>query len=241
MGARQMVTTLRQDYSLKVPEYVTFIVHLVICIFDINCRATVAKFLKQTEPKAVEHQKARRFRRKRFWSAGVMDILTIDQHDMWKRFGLWLHIGLDPYPDRIAWLKVWWCNCNPRLIASYYLEARRKVGGMLVVTVSAQYPPLTSLYNQVYLLSCRVTIEQKTTVSRTAILSPATAWIPPWSVHYNIAGVLRSQTSSLKLPGLCCDANSPLASKIILILDIIMGYIILMTRLKSKIISCGFL
>ncbi|KAI9452828.1 hypothetical protein F5148DRAFT_1330590 [Russula earlei] len=118
MGARQMVTTLRQDYSLKVPE------------------ATIARFLKGTEPEAVELRKARRFRRKRFWSAGIMDILTIDQHDKWKRFGLWLHIGLDPFPGRIAWLKIWWCNRNPRLINSYYIEAGRKIGGIPLITQS---------------------------------------------------------------------------------------------------------
>lgn len=83
-----------------------------------------------TEPEAVAFRKQKRFRRKRFWAAGVMDILTFDQHDKWKRFGLWLHLGLDPYCGRLAWLKVWWCNRNPRLIASYYIEAGRKVGGV---------------------------------------------------------------------------------------------------------------
>ena len=83
-----------------------------------------------TEPEAVGFRKQKRFRRKRFWAAGVMDILTFDQHDKWKRFGLWLHLGLDPYCGRLAWLKVWWCNRNPRLIASYYIEAGRKVGGV---------------------------------------------------------------------------------------------------------------
>jgi len=94
-----------------------------------HCRSAVLKFLNELEPIAVAQRKKGRFRRKRFWSAGVMDILTCDQHDKWKRFGLWLHVGLDPYPGRIAWLKVWWCNRNPFLIASYYLEAGRKVGG----------------------------------------------------------------------------------------------------------------
>jgi hypothetical protein len=52
-----------------------------------------------------------------------MDMWAFDQHDKWMRFGLRLHIGLDPYPGRIEWLKIWWTNSNPRLIASYYLEA----------------------------------------------------------------------------------------------------------------------
>ncbi|KAK7041035.1 hypothetical protein R3P38DRAFT_2512453 [Favolaschia claudopus] len=57
-----------------------------------------------------------------------MDILTFDQHDKWKRFGLWLHVGLDPLPGRLAWLKIWWTNRNPRLITSYYIEACRQLG-----------------------------------------------------------------------------------------------------------------
>ncbi|KAJ7089167.1 hypothetical protein B0H15DRAFT_780321 [Mycena belliarum] len=58
-----------------------------------------------------------------------MDILAFDQHDKWKRFGLWLHVGLDPFPGRIAWLKIWWMNRNPKLITSYYINACRLIGG----------------------------------------------------------------------------------------------------------------
>lgn len=58
-----------------------------------------------------------------------MDMWTIDQHDKWKRFGLWLHIGLDPFNGHMEWLKIWWTNRNPRLVASYYIEAGRKAKG----------------------------------------------------------------------------------------------------------------
>jgi hypothetical protein len=58
-----------------------------------------------------------------------MELITMDQHDKWKRFGLWLHLGLDPFAGRIVWLKIWWNNRNPRLITSYYLEAARQEGG----------------------------------------------------------------------------------------------------------------
>ena len=86
-------------------------------------------YLKLTEPEAVAFRKRKSFKRKRFWAAGVMDIWTCDQHDKWKRFGLWLHLGLDPYCGRIVWLKIWWSNCNPRLIAKYYIEAGCKNKG----------------------------------------------------------------------------------------------------------------
>ena len=49
-------------------------------------------------------------------------MLAVDQHDKWKWFGLSLHTGIDPFPGRIHWIKVWWTNSNPKLILSYYLE-----------------------------------------------------------------------------------------------------------------------
>ena len=94
-------------------------------------RPLVAAFLRHVEPEAVEQRKRKRFRRRRFWSAGVMEYWSIDQHDKWGRFGLWLHLGTDPFTGRLEWLKIWWCNRNARLLMDYYLEAARKVGGMI--------------------------------------------------------------------------------------------------------------
>jgi len=98
-------------------------------------RKLVNDFLRDVEPEAVAKRKHGLFKRRRFWSAGVMEYWSIDQHDKWGRFGLWLHLGLDPYPGRFAWLKVWWCNRNPRLLINYYLEAARKVGGMFLAVL----------------------------------------------------------------------------------------------------------
>lgn len=58
-----------------------------------------------------------------------MDLVCFDQHDKWKRFGLWLHLGMDPYPGRLHWLKIWWTNRNPKLVTRYYLDACRNAGG----------------------------------------------------------------------------------------------------------------
>ncbi|KAH9948917.1 hypothetical protein B0H21DRAFT_707499 [Amylocystis lapponica] len=69
MGARQMVGVLRQNYKIKASE------------------TLVAGYLKLVEPDAVQMRKAKKFKRRRFWAAGVNDILAMDQHDKWKR--LW--------------------------------------------------------------------------------------------------------------------------------------------------------
>ncbi|KAK7036943.1 hypothetical protein R3P38DRAFT_3311626 [Favolaschia claudopus] len=122
MGARSMVQNMRLVYGVKVPE------------------ALLNRAFQLVEPDQVARRKRKRFRRKRFWAAGIMDILTFDQHDKWKRFGLWLHVGLDPLPGRLAWLKIWWTNRNPRLITSYYIEACRQLGGIPLITQSDAGP-----------------------------------------------------------------------------------------------------
>ncbi|KAJ7037131.1 hypothetical protein C8F04DRAFT_1180848 [Mycena alexandri] len=118
MGARGMVARMRLEYGMKVPE------ELLIWGFWLY------------EPDAVLRRKRKRFRRKRYWAAGVMDIVCFDQHDKWKRFGLWLHIGLDPFTGRILWLSIWWTNRNPRLITSYFLRGCRRAGGIPLITQS---------------------------------------------------------------------------------------------------------
>ncbi|KAF8623888.1 hypothetical protein AX17_007265, partial [Amanita inopinata Kibby_2008] len=89
---------------------------------------TIGCFLKVKEPELVEIWKRRKFRRKQFWLAGVMDVLTVDQHDKWRRFGLFLHVGLDPFPGCVLWCNIWWTNHDPRLVCSYYIKSCCKEG-----------------------------------------------------------------------------------------------------------------
>ena len=86
------------------------------------------------EPLAVTQRKRRQFKQGRYYPAGVMECWSIDQHDKWERFGLWLHLGTDPCTGRFAWFRIWWCNRNPRLLMSYYLAAARMVKGMMLAS-----------------------------------------------------------------------------------------------------------
>lgn len=81
------------------------------------------------EPDEVAQRRRRGFRRRHFWAAGVNDVWPQDQHDKWGRFGLWLHAGLEAFSGEINWLKIWWTNKNPRLVAKYYLDTCRRIGG----------------------------------------------------------------------------------------------------------------
>ena len=64
----------------------------------VHYRKLINEFLLHVEPEAVSKHKHGRFKWRWFWSAGVMEYWSIDQHDKWGRFGLWLHLGIDPYP-----------------------------------------------------------------------------------------------------------------------------------------------
>lgn len=62
-----------------------------------------------------------------------MAVLTMDQHDKWGQYNLWLHVGIEPFSGYVAWLKIWRTNHNPRLIAKYYLDAVRHLGGNTIL------------------------------------------------------------------------------------------------------------
>lgn len=104
-------------------------------LFDLSpplnlvCRHLILAYLRLTEPDAILDRKSRRFKRKRFYSTGVNEFWTFDQHDKWRVFGLMLHVGVEGYSGRILWLRVWWSNRNPRLIASYYFAVVRELQG----------------------------------------------------------------------------------------------------------------
>lgn len=91
----------------------------------------MTQYLKRVDPEAVRGRKGKRFKRKVFYAAGVNHIWAVDQHDKWgPKYGLYFHIGLDPFASKYLWLVVWWNNSNPRFIASQYIKAARRLGGM---------------------------------------------------------------------------------------------------------------
>ena len=102
-------------------------------------------YFRVYEPDLVRERKAGRLKRRRFWAAGVNDMLAVDQHDKWKRFGLALHTGIDPFPGRIHWIKVWWTNSNPKLILSYYLEFVENCKRKFSIGITINFKLLTQM------------------------------------------------------------------------------------------------
>ncbi|KAJ3754185.1 hypothetical protein EV360DRAFT_73909, partial [Lentinula raphanica] len=101
----------------------------------------ILQVLCKIEPEAVAARRGNKFKRRIYYAAGVHDMVCIDQHDKFMRFGLRFHNAIDPFSGYNHWLKCWWTNKNPILINSYYLEAFRKEGD----AQCAAYIPLTMM------------------------------------------------------------------------------------------------
>ena len=82
-----------------------------------------------TEPDAVRAQWYKKFKRQTFTSVGPNETWCLDQHDKFKCYVFFFHIGLDPYPGVIHWCKVWWTVRNLKLVKSFYMNVAWAIGG----------------------------------------------------------------------------------------------------------------
>ncbi|KAI0310015.1 hypothetical protein OF83DRAFT_1278963 [Amylostereum chailletii] len=128
------IQKLRKKYPTRGARKLTdslFVIHGVRAP-----RELVELYLRLAEPEAVQSRRRHRLGRRICWSAGINDIWPQDQHDKWKRFGLFLHVSLEMHGGYINWLKIWWTNRNSRLITRFYLDRAREIGGIPLVTQS---------------------------------------------------------------------------------------------------------
>ena len=126
MGVWQLVAMLCQDYCLKVFEYVCLLLTLCIDLFFAFIQENGFGLSQPHRARSHQLSQMEALSSEKVLVSRAMDIWSCNQHNKWKRFSLWLHLGFDPYPSKLQWLKVWWSNCDPQLIGSYYLEAAQK-------------------------------------------------------------------------------------------------------------------
>ncbi|KAI0686829.1 hypothetical protein BC835DRAFT_1309378 [Cytidiella melzeri] len=110
LGSRLMKVKLLREEGIMVPK------------------PLILEYMNLHHPDDVVARKGMRLRRKQFWTVGVNDVWSMDQHDKWRRFQLFLHIGVEPYSGLILWLKIWWTNRNPRLVCGWYCDVIRDLG-----------------------------------------------------------------------------------------------------------------
>ena len=90
---------------------------------------------KATDPIGVAAWKAGHIRWRVFYAVGVNHIWAFDQHNKLQRFGLRLHLGIEPFTGFLLWLIVWWTNSDLKLIAGEYFQAARKYGGKCLLSL----------------------------------------------------------------------------------------------------------
>jgi hypothetical protein len=116
VGANTLRSHLRDKYNMYVSRLVC-ILHSFFCTYSGDnvcvCRDVIRRYLKLVEPDLVAGRIANRIVRRTFYAAGVNHFWAMDQHDKWKRFGLFLHGCVDGFTGKILWLVIWWNNSNP--------------------------------------------------------------------------------------------------------------------------------
>lgn len=112
IGYRQMHQRLRNDYGLVVQKEI------------------VREIIKELDPVGVQARSSKRFRRREYRAKGPNYIWHIDGYDKLKPFGFCIHGGIDGYSRRILWLEVGCTNNNPKIIANYFTDCIRQIGGV---------------------------------------------------------------------------------------------------------------
>ena len=92
-------------------------------------RETVRKTIAALDPEGVRQRSMRRFRRRVYSVRGPNDMWHIDGYDKLKPFGFAIHGAIDGYSRRILWPHVGRSNNDPRIVAQYFVDYIRGIGG----------------------------------------------------------------------------------------------------------------
>ena len=92
-------------------------------------RETVRLTLKALDPSGVERRSQHKLKRRSYSAKGPNFIWHLDGYD--KSFGLCIHGAIDDgYSRCILWLEVGTSNNDPRIVARYFLDFVKQVGGV---------------------------------------------------------------------------------------------------------------
>lgn len=95
----------------------------------VTTREVVRHVLKIFDPEGVEQRSRHRLRRRVYRCKGPNYLWHIDGYDKLKPFGFCIHGAIDGFSRRIVWLEVASSNNDPRVIAQYFLDYARELGG----------------------------------------------------------------------------------------------------------------
>ena len=92
-------------------------------------RETVRQLLKICDPEGVARRSKHRLKRRRYVNKGPNYLWHMDGYDKVKPFGFCIHGCIDGFSRRIMWLEVSSTNNHPGVVARYYVDCVKQVGG----------------------------------------------------------------------------------------------------------------
>ena len=92
-------------------------------------RETVRIILKTLDPESVLLHSRHRFRRRTYSVKGPNYMWHLDGYDKLKPFGFPIHGAIDGYSRRILWRRVMCTNNDPQVIAGFYIQCIKQIGG----------------------------------------------------------------------------------------------------------------
>lgn len=89
----------------------------------------VRLILAALDPAGSVARRARRLRRRTYKAKGPNFLWHIDGYDKIKPFGLAIHGCIDGFSRKIIWLNAYSTNNDPRIVAGYFFNAIKEMGG----------------------------------------------------------------------------------------------------------------
>lgn len=89
----------------------------------------VRTILAALDPEGTEIRRARRLRRRAYFSKGPNFIWHMDSYDKLKPFGIGINGCIDGFSRKLIWLNAYFTNSDPKVIGGYYIEIVEQVQG----------------------------------------------------------------------------------------------------------------
>lgn len=92
-------------------------------------RETVREFLLLLDPKGVDLRKRKRLRRRQYHNSGPNSVWHMDSYDKLKPYGICINGAIDGFSRHIIWLNAGRTSSDPKVIAGYYVNSIKVLGG----------------------------------------------------------------------------------------------------------------
>lgn len=102
---------------------------LRLCHGIVTSKEVVRKVLSYLDPDGVALRSQRKLKRRKYFTKGPNYMWHIDGYDKLKPYGFCVHGAIDGFSRRVMWLEVGHSNNNPRIIATYFHDCVKQIGG----------------------------------------------------------------------------------------------------------------